>query len=110
MAKILQLIWIWIWLFTACVSEPNKCGTAGYELASPEDKERAEQCKMELHMSLDECKASCPGYQFIKINGGSDRNYEVWEAKYGKEKDLFLYVVDGKIQMTSEHISTEPGK
>jgi hypothetical protein len=31
-------------------------------------------------------------------------------AKCGKEKDLFLYVVDGKVQMISEHISKELSK
>ena len=110
MAKILLLIWIWLWLFTSYIPEPNKYEATAYKLASSENKQGIEQCKIELGMSIDECKASCPDYQFVKINDLPNGNYELWEAKSGEEKDLFLYVLDGKVEMISEHIGTELGK
>ncbi len=80
----------------------NKYETAAYQLASPENKLRIEHGEISAGMSIEECKASRPEYyftnKFTSINGA----YELWEVKRGQGKDLYLQVVNGKIEKVSE--------
>jgi hypothetical protein len=76
--------------------------TAAYQSASPENKLKIEQGKIDVGMSIEECKASCPECQFLK-KFTSKKDYEVWEAT-GPGKDLYLHVQNGRIEKVSVNV------
>ena len=71
-----------------------------YKSASPENKLKIEQGKIDVGMSIEECKASCPECQFLKKFTNTKGDYELWEVT-GSGKDLYLQVQNGRIEKVS---------
>jgi hypothetical protein len=76
--------------------------TAAYQSASPENKLKIEQGKIDVGMSIEECKASCPECQFVR-KFTNNKDYEVWEVT-GPGKDLYLHVQNGRIEKVSVNV------
>jgi hypothetical protein len=87
-------------LAIGCPSQKvTKYETLAYKSASPENRLRIEQGKIDVGMSIEECKASCPECQFL-MKFTSTRDYELWEVT-GPRKDLYLHVQNGRIEKIS---------
>ena len=81
--------------------------TMAYKSASPENSLKIEQGKIDVGMSIDECKASCPECQFLKKFTNTKGDYELWEVT-GPGKDLYLHVQNGKIEKVSVNTPHPP--
>jgi hypothetical protein len=109
MEKILPLIIIGIFLAAGCSSpRVNKDETIAYKSASPENRLKIEQGTIGVGMSIEECKASCPQCQFSKKFASTDGSYELWKVSGGPPKELYLHVVNGKIEKVSESGTQKP--
>jgi hypothetical protein len=80
--------------------------TMAYKSASPENRPRIEQGKIDVGMSIEECKASCPKCQFSK-KFTSMEGFALWEVT-GLEKDLYLHVQNGRIEKVSKYTPPSP--
>jgi len=74
--------------------------TMAYKSASPENKLKIEQGKMDVGMSIEECNASCPECHFVKKFTDTRGDYELWKVT-GSGKDLYLHVQNGRIEKVS---------
>ena len=74
--------------------------TEAYKSASPENKAKIEQEKIDVGMSIEECKASCPECKFVKKFTNTKGDYELWEVT-GPGKNLYLHVQNGRIEKVS---------
>jgi hypothetical protein len=74
--------------------------TMAYKSASPENRLKIEQGKIDVGMSIEECKASCPECQFLRKFTNMKGDYELWEVT-GPRKDLYLHVQGGRIEKVS---------
>ncbi len=110
MEKILPLIITGVFLAAGCSSpKVNKHETIAYELASPENRLKIEQGTIGVGMSIEECKASCPKCQFVKKFGSTDGSYELWKANDRPKRELYLHVVNGRIEKIAESgVQTPP--
>ena len=111
MVKILLLIIMNALLVAGCSSpKVNKHETIAYKLASPENRLKIEQGTIGVGMSIEECKASCPKCQFVKKFGSTDGSYELWKANDGPKRELYLHVVNGRIEKVAESGVQPPPK
>jgi hypothetical protein len=76
--------------------------TMAYKSASPENKLKIEQGKIDVGMSIEECNASCPECQFVRKFASKNNDYELWEVT-GQGKNLYLHVQHGRIEKVSEN-------
>jgi hypothetical protein len=98
--KFILLITIGI-LGIGCPSQKMaRYGRMAYKSASPENRLKIEQGKIDVGMSIEECKASCPECKFLRKFTNRKGDYEVWEA-IGPGKDLYLHVQNGRIEKVS---------
>jgi hypothetical protein len=67
---------------------------------SPENRLKIEQRKIDMGMSIEECKASCPECQFRRKFTNTKGDYELWEVT-GPGKHLYLHVQNGRIEKVS---------
>lgn len=74
--------------------------TMAYKSASPENRLKIEQGKIDVGMSIEECRASCPECQFLRKFTDRKGEYELWEVT-GAGKDLYLHVQKGRIEKVS---------
>jgi hypothetical protein len=74
--------------------------TMAYKSASPENKLKIEQGKIDVGMSIEECKASCPECKFLAKFTNTKGDYELWEVTE-PGKDLYLHVQNGRIEKIS---------
>lgn len=74
--------------------------TMAYKSASPENRLKIEQGQIDVGMSIEECKTSCPECQFLRKFTNTRGDYEVWEVT-GQGKDLYLQVQNGRIEKVS---------
>ncbi len=81
--------------------------TMAYKSASPENRLKIEQGKIDVGMSIEECKASCPECQFLRKFTNTKGDYELWEVT-GSGKDLYLHVQNGRIEKVSVNIPQPP--
>jgi len=103
MEKILPLIIIGTFLATGCSSpRVNTYETRTYKSVSPENKLKIEQGIIGVGMSIEECKASCPKCQFFKKFASTNGSYELWKVDGAPQKELYLHVVNGRIEKVSE--------
>jgi hypothetical protein len=103
MVKILLFIIINTFLATGCSSpKVNTYETINYKLVSPENKLKIEKGIIGVGMSIEECKASCPKCQFIKKFASTNGSYELWKVNDGPQKELYLHVVNDRIEKISE--------
>jgi len=103
MEKILPLIIISTFLASGCSSpKVNTYEARTYKSVSPENKLNIEQGIIGVGMSIEECKASCPECQFFKKFASTDGSYELWKVSGGPKKELYLQVVNGRIEKVSE--------
>jgi len=103
MVRVLLFIIINIFLVAGCSSpKVNTRETINYKLVSPENKLKIEKGIIGVGMSIEECKASCPKCQFIKKFASTDGSYELWKVSDVPPKELYLHVVNGKIEKISE--------
>jgi len=109
LGKALALMMIGILAVGCYSSRVNRFETAAYQSASPENKLRIEQGKIEAGMSVEEGKVSRPDCQFINKFTSSDGSYELWEVRDSQEKGLYLlHVENGRIAKVSGYV--EPKK
>jgi hypothetical protein len=80
--------------------------TMAYKSASPENRLKIEQGKIDVGMSIEECKASCPECQFLR-KFTNTKDYELWKVT-GPGKDLYLHVQDGRIEKVSVNTPSPP--
>jgi hypothetical protein len=83
--------------------------TMAYKSASPENKLKIEQGKIDVGMSIKECKASCPDCKFLRKFSNTKGDYQLWEAT-GPGKDLYLHVQNGRIEKVSVNTAPPPRK
>jgi hypothetical protein len=103
MEKILPLIIMSTFLAIGCSSpKVNTYETRTYKSVSPENKVKIEQGIIGVGMSIEECKASCPKCQFFRKFASTNGSYELWEVNGGPKKELYLHVVNGRIEKVSE--------
>jgi hypothetical protein len=103
MVKILLLIITGTYLVAGCSSpKVNTHETINYKLVTPENKLKIEKGIIGVGMSIEECKASCPKCQFVKKFASTDGNYELWKANDGPKKELYLHVLNGRIEKIVE--------
>ena len=81
--------------------------TTAYKSASSENKLKIEQGKIDVGMSIEECKASCPECQFSEKFTNTKGDYELWEV-IGPGKDLYLHVQNGRITKISVNTPHQP--
>ena len=81
--------------------------TMAYKSASPENKLKIEQGKIDVGMSIKECKASCLECQFLRKFTNTKGDYELWEVT-GPRKDLYLQVQNGRIEKVSVNTPHSP--
>ena len=81
--------------------------TMAYKSASPENRLKIEQEKINVGMSIEECKASCPECQFRRKFTNTKGDYELWEV-IGAGKDLYLHVQNGRIEKVSVNTPHPP--
>jgi len=111
MGRVLALIIIGILLAAGCAStKVNRFETVAYKQASPENKLKMEQGVIDVGMSIEECRVSCPECQFIKKFTTSSDSYELWETKGDQGRDFYLHVVNGRIEKVSNQIQPHPEK
>jgi hypothetical protein len=79
--------------------------TMAYKSASPENKLKIERGKIDVGMSIEECKASCPECQFLRKFTNTKGDYELWQVT-GQGKNLYLHVQNGRIEKVS--VNTPP--
>lgn len=90
-------------LATGCSSpKVNTYETRTYKSVSPENKLKIEQGIIGVGMSIEECKASCPKCQFFKKFASINGSYELWKVDGAPQKELYLNVVNGRIEKVSE--------
>lgn len=83
--------------------------TMAYKSASPENKLKIEQGKIDMGMSVEECKASCPECQFLRKFTNTKGDYELWEVT-GPGKNLYLHVQNGWVEKVSVNTPLPPRK
>ena len=81
--------------------------TMAYKSASPENKLKIEQGTIDVGMSIEECKASCPECQFIGKFTSVKGDYELWTVT-GPGKNLYLHVQNGRIEKVSVNTPLPP--
>ena len=81
--------------------------TMAYKSASPENKLKIEQGKIDVGMSIKECKASCFECQFLRKFTSTKGDYQLWEVT-GPGKDLYLHVQNGRIEKVSVNTPLPP--
>ena len=81
--------------------------TTAYKSASPENRVKIEQGKIDVGMSIEEWKASCPECQFLRKFTNTKGDYELWEVT-GPGKDLYLQVQNGRIEKVSVNTPHSP--
>jgi len=84
----------------------TKYETMAYKSASPENRLKIEQGKIDVGMSIEECKVSCPGCQFLR-KFTNMKEYELWEV-IGSGKDLYLHVQNGRIEKVAVKVAKPP--
>jgi hypothetical protein len=95
-------------LVIGCPSQKvTRYETMAYKSASSENRLKIEQGKIDVGMSIDECKASCPECQFLKKFTNTKGDYELWEVT-GPGKDLYLHVQNGRIGKISVNTPQSP--
>ena len=95
-------------LVIGCPSQKvTRYETMAYKSASSENRLKIEQGKIDVGMSIDECKASCPECQFLKKFTNTKGDYELWEVT-GPGKDLYLHVQNGRIEKVSVNTPQSP--
>jgi hypothetical protein len=95
-------------LVIGCSSQKaTRYETMAYKSASPENRLRIEQGKIDVGMSIEECKASCPNCQFLRKFTTNTNDYELWEVT-GPGKDLYLHVQNGRIEKVSVNTPHPP--
>jgi len=94
-------------LVIGCPHKMTKYETVAYKSASPENKLKIEQGKIEVGMSIEECKVSCSQCQFLMKFSNTKGDYELWEVT-GQGKDLYLHVQNGRIEKVSVNTSPPP--
>ena len=105
MRRVLVLIIAGILLAAGCAStKVNRFETVAYKQASPENKLKMEQGVIDVGMSIEECRVSCPECQFVKKFATSSDGYELWETKGDQGRNLYLHVVNGRIEKVSNQI------
>jgi hypothetical protein len=105
--KVILLMTIGI-LAIGCPSQKvTRYETAAYKSASPENKLKIEQGKIDVGMSVEECKASCSECQFVRKFTSTKGDYELWQAT-GPKKDLYLHVENGRIEKVSVNTPQPP--
>jgi len=77
---------------------------AAYSAASPENRDRINQHKIGVGMSIHECMASWPAKTFEKISEQQTgkRSYETWRVESFNDTGmvwLWLYLEEGRITM-----------
>lgn len=88
-------------LAIGCPSQKvTKYETLAYKSASPENRLKIEQGKIDVGMSIEECKASCSECQFLRKFTNTKGDYELWEVT-GPGKGLYLQVQNGRIEKVS---------
>jgi hypothetical protein len=80
--------------------------TMAYKSASPENSLKIEQGKIDVGMSIEECKASCPKCKFVRKFTNTKGDYELWEVTGGK--NLYLHVQNGRIEKVSVNTPRPP--
>lgn len=107
--KFLLLIIIGV-LAVGCSShKATRYETMAYKSASPENKLNIEQGKIDVGMSIKECKASCPECQFHRKFINTKGDYQLWEVT-GPGKDLYLHVQNDRIEKVSANTAPPPRK
>jgi hypothetical protein len=107
--KFLLLMTIGV-LAIGCPSQKvTRYETMVYKSASPENKLKIEQGKIDVGMSIKECKASCPECQFLMKFSNTKGDYQLWEVT-GPGKDLYLHVQNGRIEKISVNKAPSPRK
>ncbi len=95
-------------LAVGCSSQKvTRYETMAYKSASPENRLKIEQGKIDVGMSIEECKASCPECQFLRKFTNTKGDYELWEVT-GQGKDLYLQVQNGRIEKVSVNTPHPP--
>jgi hypothetical protein len=95
-------------LVIGCPSQKvTRYETMAYKSASSENRLKIEQGKIDVGMSIDECKASCAECQFLKKFTNTKGDYELWEVT-GPGKDLYLQVQNGRIEKVSANTPHPP--
>jgi hypothetical protein len=97
--KLTLLIAIGILAFGCPSPKVTRYETMAYQSASAENRLKIEQGKIDVGMSIEECKASCPECQFLR-KFTNMKEYELWEV-IGPGKDLYLHVQNGRIEKVS---------
>jgi hypothetical protein len=105
--KIILLLAIGILVIGCPSPKVTRYETMAYKSASPENKLKIEQEKIDVGMSIEECKASCPECQFLRKFTNMKGDYELWEVT-GQGKDLYLHVQNGRIEKVSVNTSPPP--
>ena len=95
-------------LVIGCPSQKvTRYETMAYKSASSENRLKIEQGKIDVGMSIEECKASCPECQFLGKFTNTKGDYELWEVT-GPGKDLYLHVQNGRIGKVSVNTPQSP--
>jgi hypothetical protein len=81
--------------------------TMAYKSASPENRVKIEQGKIDVGMSIEECEVSCADCKFIRKFTSTNGEYELWEVT-GPGKDLYLQVQRGRIEKVSVNTPHRP--
>jgi hypothetical protein len=103
--KFILLMTIGILAIGCSSQKVTRYETTAYKSASPENKLKIEQGKIDVGMSIEESKASCPECQFLKKFTNTRGDYEVWVVT-GPGKNLYLRVQSGRIEKVS--VNTPP--
>jgi hypothetical protein len=105
--KIILLLTIGILVIGCPSPKVTRYETMAYKSASPENKLKIEQEKIDVGMSIEECKTSCPECQFLRKFTNTKGDYELWEVT-GQGKDLYLHVQNGRIEKVSANTPAPP--
>jgi hypothetical protein len=98
--KFILLMTIGILAIGCSSQKVSRYETMAYKSASPENRLRIEQGKIDVGMSIEESKASCPECQFLRKFTNTKGDYELWVVT-GPGKDLYLQVQNGRIEKVS---------
>ena len=102
--KFILLMTIGILAIGCSSQKVTRYETMAYKSASPENRLKIEQGKIDVGMSVEECKASCPECQFLRKFTNTKGDYEVWEVTGPRgnlrvpKKYLYLQVQNGRIE------------
>jgi len=105
--KFILLMTIGILAIGCSAQKVTRYETMAYQSASPENKLKIEQGKIDAGMSIEECKASCLECQFLRKFTNTKGDYQLWEVT-GPGKDLYLHVQNGRIEKVSVNTPLPP--